>query len=66
MMRDRTKSGLTCLFNLLLKKVIWESEIKRNGMIYHQTRQGLAYADDIVAEKTNLKKHRLELRKYHC
>lgn len=39
---------LTCLFKLVLEKVFRESGIKTNGIIYQQTCQFLAYADDIA------------------
>jgi sorting nexin-29 len=35
-------------FNLTLKKVIGDSEIKTKGTIYNKSTQILAYADDIV------------------
>jgi hypothetical protein len=38
----------TILFNIVLEKVIRNTEINPNGTIFNRTRQYLAYADDVV------------------
>ena len=41
------------LFNLLLEKIIPETDRNRSGLIYHKKHQCLAFADDIVIVTRN-------------